>query len=176
MTEYDKLDEVGEKLVNHAAEQAVFTKRKGVIDRLFPYVFQASRRMSTRAISSWLQAEHKVKLSATTIAKALRESDRYWQAIYDDLEPDVRIFAAAYDATERDLLRDESLFEVFRQNPPKASSADEALEIRGAGDTIAAEWFGRLDEDARNHCLAAVRAAERREEAEEGKGDEPENK
>ena len=173
MTEYDGLDEIGEKLVDYAVEHAEFTKREGVIDRLFPYVFKASRRMSTRAISSWLQAEYKIKLSATTIAKALRESDRYWQAIYDDSEPDGRRVAAAYDVNVSDLLRDEDLFEVLRRNPPKAFSGDEAEEIKYAGDALAAKWFRRLDVDARNECLAAVRSAESQEEEAEGQDDEP---
>jgi hypothetical protein len=173
-------DEIGGRLLEHARDEAEFTKRDGVIDRMFPYVFQASRRMSTRAISTWLWESEKIKLSPTTIAKALRESERHWQAIYDDVEPAARIFADAHEVTEDEVLKDADCFEVQRRQIPHLNGSDpiaEQDELDSAERALARDWFGRLDEAARAACIAAVRVAERRaEKEEEGKGDETSSK
>lgn len=46
--------------------------------------------MSTRALSRWLQDTHNIKLSAVSIAKALRESEKYWEARADSIEQAAR--------------------------------------------------------------------------------------
>ena len=68
---------IGAQLVDHAASPGAFSAR-GILDDLFPYIFDASKRMSTHAISKWLLETHKVKLSATAIANALRKPQKYW--------------------------------------------------------------------------------------------------
>lgn len=163
----DIFDEVGARLVNHSQDDAAFTKREGVIDRMFPYIFQASRRMSTRAISAWLMENEKIKLSQTTIAKALRESERYWQAIHDEVEPAARTFAAAHGVSVDHVLSSEDAFEALRNEPPMIAGSDMLSgrdAIEDAEGVLASRWFGRLDQGARDECLAAVHAAERREE------------
>lgn len=167
-----RYEEVGKELVEYAEQHAVFSAQRGLVEEIFPAIYQASRRMSTRAISNWLKDQKGIKLSAVTIAKALREANKYWQDIYDEIEPQARMMAVAYDVEERDLLVNEKLFEALKGEPPRASGRDEAEEILAAGEILAANWYGRLDEAARGACLAAVRAAEQREDQAEEENNE----
>ena len=52
----DIMNQVRQALVEHA-KQADFSAQRGLIDELFPAIFQASKRMSLRAISRWLRDE-----------------------------------------------------------------------------------------------------------------------
>jgi hypothetical protein len=76
-----KIKNVGEALLNHAEE--VESSRRGVADDLFPYIYVAAKKMSTRAISRWLEESQGIKLSAATISKVLRESDLRMRSIYE---------------------------------------------------------------------------------------------
>ncbi len=76
-----KIKIVGEALLNHAEE--VESSRRGVAEDLFPYIYVAAKKMSTRAISRWLEESQGIKLSAATISKVLRESDLRMRAIYE---------------------------------------------------------------------------------------------
>jgi hypothetical protein len=78
------LNSIGNSLLEHSSE-ADFTAR-GVVEDLFPFIVQASRRMSTRAISQFLQQKHEVKLSYVTIGRALRDPNKYWNIYYDQIE------------------------------------------------------------------------------------------
>ena len=73
-----KIIHIGEELVGHAQEAE--TSRRGLADELFPYIWVASKKMSTRAISRWLEEKQGLQLSAATIAKTLRESNQKMQA------------------------------------------------------------------------------------------------
>ena len=66
----NKIVNIGEELVGHAKQAD--TSRRGLADELFPYIWIASKQMSTRAISAWLQEKQNIKLSAATIAKVVR--------------------------------------------------------------------------------------------------------
>lgn len=63
-------DTLGQKLVS-ASFSEQFTAQRGTAARLLPYLRLASRRMSARQMSKWLQGQG-VKLSPVTISKALR--------------------------------------------------------------------------------------------------------
>ena len=76
---------IGSQLLDHAASPEAFSAR-GILDDLFPYIFDASKRMSTHAISKWLLETHKVKLSATAIANALRKPEKYWMRLAQKAE------------------------------------------------------------------------------------------
>jgi hypothetical protein len=86
MDPLSELQDVGAQLVEHARQDAGFSAR-GVLGELFPYVQDASQRMSTRAISRWLADTHGIKLSAVSISKALRNPDKYWDEYFDAIEP-----------------------------------------------------------------------------------------
>lgn len=59
--------------------------------------------MSSRAIGRWLEAKG-TKLSAATIARALRHPEPYWQGLADEVEPAARLFSVAYGIEIHDAL------------------------------------------------------------------------
>ena len=84
--------EIGLKLVGHA-KAADFTANRGLVVDLFPFIFEASQRMSARAISRFLLEEQDVKLSAVTITKALNDPKKSWNTFFDMIEPSARVIA-----------------------------------------------------------------------------------
>ena len=101
--------ELGAKLVQDSKLNDELCTQRGLIFQLFPFIFEASKRMSCRAIVRWLEA-YGTKLSLATVAKALRNPRVYWQEIYDDVEPAALIVAEAHDLKVRGLLADHELF------------------------------------------------------------------
>jgi hypothetical protein len=79
------LAEVGKKLVGHS-KSAEFTATRGLVIELFPFIFEASERMSARAISRFLEQEQKIKLSQVTITRALNDPKKSWLSYFDDIE------------------------------------------------------------------------------------------
>jgi hypothetical protein len=84
--------DIGLKLVGHA-KSTEFSANRGLVIELFPFIFEASQRMSARAISRFLLEEQGVKLSAVTITKALNDPKKSWNAFFDTIEPSARILA-----------------------------------------------------------------------------------
>jgi hypothetical protein len=84
--------EIGLKLVGHS-KSTEFTAYRGLVIELFPFIFEASQRMSARAISRFLLDEQGVKLSAVTITKALNDPKKSWNAFFDTIEPSARAIA-----------------------------------------------------------------------------------
>ncbi len=77
--------EVGQKLVGHS-KSTEFTANRGLVIELFPFIFEASERMSARAISRYLAEEQNIKLSAVTITKALKDPKRSWISFFGEIE------------------------------------------------------------------------------------------
>ncbi|HXB58526.1 MAG TPA: hypothetical protein VNU95_03130 [Candidatus Acidoferrales bacterium] len=80
------LADVGQKLVGHS-KSTEFTATRGLVVELFPSIFEASERMSARAISRYLLDEQNIKLSAVTITKALNDPKRSWLSFFAAIEP-----------------------------------------------------------------------------------------
>jgi hypothetical protein len=105
----NQVKELGAKLVQDSRLNSELCTQRGVIFHLFPFIFEASKRMSARAIVRWLDA-YGTKVSLATVAKALRTPQVYWQEIYEDIEPAARVVAAAHQLEVRALLRNHELF------------------------------------------------------------------
>jgi hypothetical protein len=103
------IKELGAKLVRDSKLNEEFSAQRGLINQLFPFIYEASKRMSCRAICRWME-NNGTKLSVATVARALRNPQPYWQDIYDDIEPAALIFAAAHDIDVRALLVDHEMF------------------------------------------------------------------
>jgi len=86
------LIDVGQKLVGHS-KSAEFTANRGLVVQLFPFIFEASERMSARAVSRFLEADQNIRLSAVTITKALKEPKKSWISFFETLEPHATISA-----------------------------------------------------------------------------------
>ena len=84
--------DIGLKLVGHA-KSTEFTANRGLVIELFPFIFEASQRMSARAISRFLLDEQGVKLSGVTITKALNDPAKSWNAFFDAVEASARAIA-----------------------------------------------------------------------------------
>jgi hypothetical protein len=156
-----ELKEVGCELIRYAEQEAEFSAQRGVIDELFPFIFMASRRMSTRAISRWLMETRKIKLSPVTIAKALRESDKHWEECFDMIEPAALIFENVHGAPMEKFLVDHDFFFALKTNKKnlKFSGIEGYNEYQGAVDMLENnwfEWFLMLDERAREECSVFI--------------------
>src|ERR1035437_8951234 len=79
------LIDVGQKLVGHS-KSAEFTANRGLVVELFPFIFEASDRMSARAICRFLQEDQNIRLSAVTITKALNDPKRIWLSFFESIE------------------------------------------------------------------------------------------
>jgi hypothetical protein len=171
MSEYD-ISEVGASLVAHSQEQEI--SGRGLVNSLFPYIYTASKRMSTRAISAFLQEQHGVKLSAVTIAKALREPERHALGILERVEPAARTVAAALDVSPESLLEDPNCFEAMKDKPPgiwpgsREETAEALAEYDAACDCLETEWFA-LPSDLRLMTLGVLKKQERKEDASDAK-------
>jgi hypothetical protein len=119
----NSLQDIGQALVGHA-KQSVPVKL-GLVDELFPYILIASKNMSARAISHWLEEKKNLKLSATSVAKAIREQDRFFERIYQRVLP-----GAEY-------LEDISEF--------KANEILQSKRTSGAQKTLSDEYVAKLN-------------------------------
>jgi hypothetical protein len=113
MSKAEDIEAVGRSLAEYS-RHADFTAQRGVVDELFPYIVQASQRMSARAISRFLQEKHGVKVSYVTIGRALRQPEKSWNLFFDDIQASARI----YGRLQRVALKD-FLFEETFQEPAK---------------------------------------------------------
>ncbi len=75
--------------------------------QLFPYLVIASRKMSLRRISSWLQEKHGVSLSAAAISRALNSPETHLERLADSIAPLAQWVATAYGHQPLNLLFNE---------------------------------------------------------------------
>jgi len=112
------IKDIGRQLVEHAEQMETFNARRGIVEELFPYIFEASKRMSLRGISRWLAAEQKIRLSPQAIAKAMRDPGKYWVRMLEAVEPALRIVSSAHDVAPAQILRDPQAWEYVQATPP----------------------------------------------------------
>ena len=143
--DFDVAD-IGSELVE--ASQKTEQSPGEVLEELFPYVYDASRRMSTRAISAWLKENHGIQISQPTISRALRKGDKYWQGFADDIEPYARQVEAEIDASMDDFLFEDDVFKhMVGQVPPSNAfkpGSDEVVrygEFEEAVSFLERKWF-----------------------------------
>ena len=144
------LIEIGQKLVGHA-KSASFTANRGLVIELFPFIVEATERMSARAISRYLEDEQKIKLSAVTITKALNDPSKYWLAFFDMIEPAATVVAKWFRPCSFDFL-----FETKRAFQERLSFEREGVitgaiarrtvaflnpEMSKAGELLQEKWF-----------------------------------
>lgn len=163
----ENIKEIGKSLLGHAENTE--TTARGLVTDLFPFIYPASKRMSTRAISAFLMENHHVKISAATIAKALRESDRHVEAYLETIQPAARIVAEAYGMEIYQVLAEEREFEkavLARETIPVPEALDNIPQLVAFGeqafrarDFLRDEWF-TYDSLFRSLVLAYLRKVE----------------
>lgn len=129
-----------------------------IIREMFPYIWQASRHLSTRKISVWLKENHNISLSQATISRALRNSPEYWRALAEKMEPAARVIA---EFTETDPLNfmchkefwDEIVFQNVKRDQLCYNDLDfeQRLAFQGAIDFLEAHWYVHSKE-IRDNC------------------------
>jgi len=152
------LSEVGAELV--AASKEVERTPGEIMEEMFPFVFEASRRMSARQISRWLHENRGIEISQPTISRALRNADKYWEQFADSIEPQARIVEGALDWQMEEFLYNERGFRHHiedKKTPPKVSgdTFDEQMHSLGEYESavrfLIDHWFS-LDSSVRDNC------------------------
>jgi hypothetical protein len=159
MEEEITLNQIGPGLLE-GSRDAEFSAR-GVLPALFPYIHAAADRMSTRAISRWLQEAHGIKLSAVSIAKALRNPEKYWEAFADEIEPVARAVESVSGVAMESFLYDENVFfHVVKEKKndlaldcaSDSESVQQAIwDHEGNLDFLESHWWS-MKESAREGC------------------------
>lgn len=118
-----------------------------IMTELFPYVFEASRRMSTRAISRWLEGAHGIKISQPTISRALRNHEKYWEHFAELIEPHARCVENAVRPAMSSFMTDQRVFDWALEQPLELGG-DSPEEISAEMDAVMASanflrdhWF-----------------------------------
>ncbi len=133
---------IGQKLLAHS-KSADFTARRGLVVDLFPFLFGASQRMSSRAISDFLSKEQGVKLSGVTINKALKDPRKNWNLFFDEIEPAARIFEKDDRVPMKDFLFVKEYFWKPAKNPLLKATVKMLVseEIAYAANILRHKWF-----------------------------------
>lgn len=158
MAKIKNLNEAGISLVNHAfGEQS--RAKPGAVDTLFPYIYEASQRISTRAISRFLKEQEGVAISPAAVSKALREQKRHWQRFYSEVKASAEV-VGKHEMSARSVLVDEETFEASRtrfivSSSKKGQNDAELAKYEEACRTLRDRWFNLLPE-TREKCLAVV--------------------
>jgi len=140
------LTKSGEALVQHAEEQLRATR--GTVGDLFPYIYEAAGRMSTRAIAKFLETEERIALSPSTVLRAVRHADEYFDAYLDEVEAALETLKETYGAEGvMGLIEDEEEFRAEHSNPPWVAegnaqqSREMQIPLEEALQTLAESWW-----------------------------------
>lgn len=136
----------GEALVEHAQERLRATR--GTVADLFPYIYEAAGRMSTRAIAAFLQTEQRIALSPSTVLRAVRHADEYFDDYLDEVEAALETLKETYGAEGvMGLIEDEEEFRAQHSHPPLVAQGNprECWELQHpleeALQTLADSWW-----------------------------------
>lgn len=91
----ESISSIGYDLLSHAQETGE-PNRLPLTTQLFPFLFLAARRMTTRQMSAWLLTNKSVKLSAAGISKGLQRPDLHLRRIAEHVQPLAAYITAAY--------------------------------------------------------------------------------
>lgn len=121
-------------------------------ETLFPFVYLASKKMSSRSISRWLSEEKGIEFSAASVAKLLRESARYFRLITDRVQPLAEHFSAQVGGDPESLLFTPYGAEIAERDARANFEGEEALDYTNRVlSELHEEWFS-LDEEIRFRC------------------------
>jgi hypothetical protein len=158
----DTLVSVGAELV--AASKQVERKPGEILQEIFPFVFEASRRMSARQISAWLKENRGIEISQPTISRALRSPKGFWDGFAETIEPTARRIASSLGVAMRDLLLDDGDessydFHLHYQEAKKKLSKEELKEVDEGMDFLRQNWFS-LSVGTRRACAPSFAGEE----------------
>jgi hypothetical protein len=145
------LNAIGHTLVEHAHNLNLEEKR-GLLTELFPYIYEASSRMSARSISKFLLEKFQTKMSAVSIAKAISNPQRYWNRYFDVIEPFAKTFEkGSYHTPMSVFLFDDKTFEEMTKALPFHAYKGHWLDLKAlcritvedeqAANILREKWF-----------------------------------
>ncbi|HRQ89130.1 MAG TPA: hypothetical protein PLA50_10045 [Bacteroidia bacterium] len=119
---------------------------------LFPFIYLASKKMSSRSITRWLSEEKGVDFSAASVAKLLRQSSRYFQLIADRVQPLAEHISAQVGMDVETLLFTPYGTEIVERDLRANFPGEEAFDYtHRVLSELHDEWFS-LDEEIRFRC------------------------
>jgi len=145
------LTAIGQTLVKHAHTVNLEEKR-GVVIELFPFIFEASSRMSARAISRFLKEKHKIQLSAVTVSRALSDLKKSWNQYFNVIEHFAKVFEkGCYTSRMSDFLFDDKRFKELTEGLPIRAYKGHWLDLKAlcqitieddqAADILREKWY-----------------------------------
>lgn len=151
----DSLKDIGAELVDHSQQE--FTAEKSSMEELFPYIMIAAKTMSARAIGRWFEDKKNLKISAASVAKVIREQNRYCDLIYKRARVGAEYLAGISDFTADAILSNQNkeqdaLHNEYRE---KLNGTDDEKARANAlivGIKMLNEWTD-LPEEIRNLCI-----------------------
>ncbi len=151
--------DIGKELLTYAKEEAEFTAQRSLMDDLFPFIYVASKRMSLRAISRWLKEQHDINISYNALANAMRNPEKKWADLVEDIEFAATLFANAHDAHPGDVLQNFDYFQYLEMGEHIPTDPEMSLEeylkegrdLSEAAGVLRNRWFN-LPEEARVQC------------------------
>jgi len=129
--------------MSHSKKFEVDGNKRGLVVELFPAIFAASERMSTRAICRFLKDEHGINLSVVTISKALKDPKKYWNLFFDIIEPSVLSYEKMEPKEKREdfLYNDEDFKKVEFPGREMVRKVLLKFEFARAIDLLREKWF-----------------------------------
>lgn len=151
----DEFSKIGSKLVS--ASKAIDRTPGEVLQELFPYIYEASRRMSARQIAKWLADEYGIQISQPTISRALRNPEAFDEWFTENIEPTARRIASSLGMPITELLLDttaEADLELHerREHAKESLSEAELKEVEEGLAFLANKWFS-LSAGTRRACF-----------------------
>ena len=136
------LEQVSRALVGHS-KSTDFSASRGLVVELFPAIFEASQRMSARAISRYLLEKQNIKLSAVTITKALNEPRKSWLLYFESIEPAARVLEKSHRIPIKDFLfREKFLGKPFKSDKVNALARTViGAELAEANSVLRSKWY-----------------------------------
>jgi hypothetical protein len=127
-------EQIGAELVEAAKSQA--EDSLPLSTKLFPYIYIASRRMSLRVISRWLQEKHGVSLSAAAISRALNSRELHLERLAESIAAPALYVATAYGFDALDLLYGE----LCENGPTKLQDLADHTHSQPDGENDISRW------------------------------------
>lgn len=160
----ESLAEIGREVVESSRQPEASERSK--VSQLFPYIYEAAKRISARAISREF-GKRGVEISQVSISKALRAQKKHFQAHFDYVDVAARTVERVLGFSAADVLSDEGTFvHAEIQFEKHEYDPDEEWPLQEALSVLRDDWWG-FEADFRETCLALGRL-------EDGEGDEPE--
>lgn len=133
------IEQIGAELVEASKSQTEHSLPLST--KLFPYIYVASRRMSLRAISRWLEDNHGCSLTAASISRALSSPELHLERFADSLVGPVRYVAKAYGFEPLQLL----FGELAKNGPSELQMLADHTHKNPEGEHDIARWSEMQD-------------------------------